>query len=121
MNNHQWQPGQRARVTRAYTAQYADPIAFRAGDRLIVGANDTEWPAFVCCTGPDGRSGWTPDRLIERDRAGGVARADYSALELTVVAGETVTILEEEGGWIRVTNSAGATGWVPVEHFSPAL
>lgn len=108
-----------ARVIKGYVAQYADPIAFRAGDLLSVGQNDTEWPTFVWCVGPDGRSGWTPERMIERDGDKGIALCDYSAMELTVAEGEIVTVLEAEGGWLRVRNSADETGWAPDDCFAP--
>jgi hypothetical protein len=33
------------RVVREYTAQYADPITVRAGDRVVVGTDDPEFLA----------------------------------------------------------------------------
>ena len=113
------QPGQIVPILSEYTAIYADPIAVRRGDRLIIGQADTDWPAFVWCTGPDGRSGWMPAQFFEQDTAeSGVALRDYSALELSVQADEHVTLVEEAGGWWWVTNATGLSGWVPVERIA---
>ncbi|MCU0618821.1 MAG: SH3 domain-containing protein [Gemmatimonadaceae bacterium] len=41
------------------------------------------------------------------------AVADYSARELSVVAGAVVTWLETRDGWVRVRTAGGAEGWIP--------
>ena len=45
-------------VHAAYTAQYADPIAFRAGERVEVGHADAEFPEWFWCRRPDAKEGW---------------------------------------------------------------
>ena len=45
----------KARLVRAYAAQHADPIAFAAGEPVVVGIRDEEWPEFWWATDPRGR------------------------------------------------------------------
>lgn len=40
---------------------------------------------------------------------------DYTATELSVEEGETVTVSFEESGWGWATNESGQSGWVPIE------
>lgn len=107
------------RVVADHRATYADPLRVRAGDLLQVGGRDEEFPGWVWCTGPDGRSGWVPEKDLERTERGAVARRDYSARELDVRAGEEVIPSEEECGWVWVTNASGEAGWVPRTHLAP--
>jgi hypothetical protein len=91
---------QQYRVTADYQTQYPDPIVMRAGDPLQVGQADADNPAWVWCTGPDGRSGWVPRAYFARDGAAGRALRDYEATELNVRVGEVLTGGEEESGWV---------------------
>ena len=99
------------RVVSRYTRQYADPIAVRAGEPITPGKEDHEYPGWIWCTDARGRSGWVPLAIVDRDA--GVARRDYSALELSVEPGELVTVEEEESGWALCRNATGSRGWVP--------
>src|SRR5262245_34537700 len=111
-------PGTVVRTTAAYQAQYDDPIVFRAGDRISIGENDTQWPAWAWCVGEDGRAGWVPELYV--DRASGQALHDYDAHELTVAAGEELLVELFEGGWYLVSGAQGRRGWVPAEHLALA-
>ncbi len=114
-------------ITRAYTAQYADPIRFRAGETLaLTGKIDTwedrdEW-LWLWATAPDGREGWVPAEVVDvpdpRNPVArpALARRDYDARELTVAAGERVEHLETVGGWHLCRAADGRVGWVPVSH-----
>lgn len=108
-------PGCRARVLKAYTATYPDPISIKAGATVQVGRQDDEWPAFLWCIAQDGRSGWTPLPYLERRGSQAVARRDYNAVELTVVAGDQLTLEEELGGWYWAAAADGRRGWLPTE------
>jgi hypothetical protein len=44
---------------------------------------------------------------------------DYTAAELPLQAGETITLHHEENGWYWATNTAGRSGWVPSTHIKP--
>ncbi len=109
------------RVREAYGAAYAEPVAVRAGEELVVGAREDQWqgnPAWtwVWVTDPCGRQGWAPASVIAREGESAVAARDYDARELSVGAGEQVTVSEEESGWLWCANDRGESGWVPATH-----
>ena len=60
-----------------------------------------------------------PRRLsphVERRGEGiGVGLRDYSAVELSVTAGERVTVEDEAAGWLLCVTDDGRRGWVPLE------
>jgi hypothetical protein len=109
----------RYKVLTDYQTQYPDPIVMRAGDPLQVGEADADNPAWVWCTGPDGRSGWVPRAYFAWDGAAGRALRDYAATELNVRVGEVLTGGEEESGWVWAANAQGQKGWVPMTHVEP--
>ena len=45
-----------------------------------------------------------------------VLQRDYTATEVNVDEGETVTVLLMESGWGWVSNESGQSGWVPLEY-----
>jgi SH3-like domain-containing protein len=45
-------------------AQYADPIAFRAGETVEVGHADAEFPEWLWCRGPDAKEGWVHSSFL---------------------------------------------------------
>lgn len=101
------------RVAHDYTPQYPDPITVRAGDRVQVGRDDPEVPGWYWCTGPDGRMGWVPERLLRRDGPAAVMLRDYTARELRVLAGAEVSLVDAMSGWAWVTDADGRAGWIP--------
>jgi len=111
-----------ARVLKAYTTQYPDPIAIRRGDQVILGKRDTEFPGWVWATSlSTGKSGWVPERylIVRGDQAESVR--DYSARELDVAEGAMVTIVEELLGWSLVETGSGARGWIPQSHLARSV
>lgn len=109
----------RARVVRAYRAQYANPIRFAVGDIVAVGERDTEWPAFAWTTTRDGNAGWAPAEWL-KPLGDGRAEAlrDYSARELDVDAGDELVLHGELGGWWWCEQDDGQLGWVPDTHLA---
>ena len=105
-----------ARVIKAYQASDPEPLVIRAGERLTVGENSDQWPAYVWCVNQAGKGGWVPEAFLEREGDSGVARRDYSAAELTVSVGEELVLGEKAGGWFWATNRANCSGWVPAEY-----
>jgi hypothetical protein len=106
------------RVTTPYAAQYAEPIAARAGEALIVTDRVDHWDGrqdwvWVWCTDPRGKSGRVPAALIEGEGAHAHARRDYSAAELFVAAGAEIAVEREESGWLWCIDAGGNAGWVP--------
>lgn len=110
-------------VIKDYQAEFADPIAVAAGEAFVVNDKRSPWDdnpewMWVWCTDQRGKSGWTPQNLIELSEDGriGTARTDYDARELTVAAGQELTIELEESGWYWCCDQAGKHGWVPISH-----
>ena len=101
------------RVMHDYTAQYPDPITVRAGDRVLVGADDPEFPGWWWCTGPDQRGGWVPEQFLQRTGSEALMLRDYTARELTVRAGAEVVLHASISGWVWATNGDGDEGWIP--------
>jgi hypothetical protein len=108
------------RVVREYSAQYPDPITVHAGDRVLVGADDPEFPGWRWCTGPDGRAGWVPESFLQPQGMEVVMRRDYTARELSVRAGAEVSVGETDSGWVWATLADGCAGWIPEACIAPA-
>lgn len=104
----------RKQVIEAWEATYPEPIALAAGDTVVVGRRDDEWPEFVWCDAPTGRSGWVPAAFLDTPE-GPEARATraYSARELTASPEALVEVLESAAGWSWCRTGEGATGWLP--------
>lgn len=103
-------------VIQEYRAQYTDPIVMRLGDVVTLGERDAEYPWWLWCTHPDGRSGWVHESFLSIEGSVGRALCDYSAKELTAIAGEVIELHEERGGWVRATKARGESGWLPADH-----
>ena len=104
------------RVVADHEASYPDPIIVRRGDFIFPTDRTEEWDGHLWIWAAAGvREGWVPDDLIEQERETGPARAayDYSALELSITAGETVAALGERHGWVWCVNDEGDEGWAP--------
>lgn len=112
--------GRPYRVVSDYRAAYPDPIVITAGERFQVGESDRDNPAWVWCTGSSGKGGWVPAVYVRRDGDVGVALRDYSAMELSVRAGEGLTVLDDEAGWVWARDERGQLGWVPLENVDRA-
>lgn len=110
-----FEPGTVVRATADYQPAYPDPLVVSAGEEVTVGREDTEWVGWVWCANAAGKGGWVPKRCVEPAGEGdkGKVLFDYTAAELPLQAGETLTVHYEEGGWYWVTNAAGESGWVP--------
>lgn len=104
------------RVVAAHSAASPDPLRLRPGQRVGVGRRHDQWPSYIWCTGPRGRTGWVAERFLARAGDDWLATADYSAAELSVEVGEQLTVTDEAGGWVWATTSPGAVGWLPAEN-----
>jgi hypothetical protein len=111
----------RSRAIHDYRTQYANPIRFRQGEVVTLGARDTEWPAFIWTITPiDGNAGWAPfDWLKPLGDGRAEALRDYSAQELDVDAGDDLLLHHELGGWWWSEHADGRVGWVPATHLEP--
>jgi hypothetical protein len=111
--------GIRHKVVTDHEPSYPDPIAMHTGDRVKLGKRDPENPGWIWCTAADGKAGWVPEAYLDVDGDVGIARRDYSAVELWVRVEEEVAVTQEESGWCWVTSSSGESGWVPRSKLSP--
>lgn len=101
-------------VAEGWKTTYPEPIELAAGDTVVVGRRDGEWPEFVWCDADTGRSGWVPaDFLDTPDGVEAAATRAYSGRELTAAAGEPVDVLESAAGWSWCRTRDGSTGWLP--------
>jgi hypothetical protein len=53
---------------------------------------------------------------MDADGQTGTTHAAYNAKELTVAAGQELTIEHEESGWLWCRDQQGKRGWVPISH-----
>ena len=102
-----------ARVSADYQAAYPDPLILAAGDSVRVIKRDPEFPGWLWCTDQRGKSAWVPESYLDLRGNSGVLRQNYSSAELTVCAGEQLTLLKFECGWFWACRASGQPGWVP--------
>ncbi|WP_396613758.1 SH3 domain-containing protein (plasmid) [Haloferax sp. S1W] len=108
----------RRRVVSDWEATYSDPIVVEAGEVVSVSDRETKWDGWRWCIAPDGREGWIPEAYLSQQDGEWVVEADYSAVEVSVEAGETVVSHESLAGWEWCETSSGEEGWVPSENLS---
>ena len=112
------EPPQTAVAIAVWKVMYPDPIVVQAGESVIVGATDPEWPGWTWCTDQRGKSGWTPAEYLQPSLETGIAVAlhDFTARELNIDIGDTVSLLQFQSGWYWASNAAGQEGWIPASH-----
>jgi hypothetical protein len=111
----------RMRVTASRVSDHIDDVRLRAGDSIVVGHRNQQYPEFVWCATEDGHHGWAPEEFLEMTGPGtAVALRDYAAAHLTVSRGEILEALEQVGSWIFCRNASGRSGWVRVDALEPA-
>ena len=115
----------RYRVMAGYQASYADPFSVTAGETFQVSERSDSWNSnpewiWIWCTDRQGKQGWVPKTMITFNSDGitGTARFTYTAMELTVAAGEELVAHQEESGWVWCSNYQGKSGWVPLDHIT---
>jgi Variant SH3 domain len=123
MNGPQTAPKRTCWVIKDYQAEFSDPLAVEAGETFAVSERTTAWEdnpdwIWVWCTDQREKSGWVPKNIIQMDADGqtGSAHTPYTARELTVIAGQELTIENEESGWYWCCDQQGKRGWVPTSH-----
>ena len=102
-------------VVETWQPAYRRSLVLRAGDRVTVGQQDTEWTSYQWCTDEAGTGGWVPhDYLVtEEDGTTATTTVDYSTVELSVEADSLVTGFQAAGDWTWCVADDGAEGWVP--------
>ena len=106
---------ERHRVVKSYESPYTEPLTLPRGERLRWEPLECQWPGWVWCTTDGGESRWLPENWVEKEGEYCVLQRPYTATELSLEEGETVTVLLMESGWGWITNESGQSGWVPLE------
>jgi hypothetical protein len=108
----------RGRVIAEHQMSYPDPLDVHAGETVTLDGREDPWDGhpewtYLWCINRQGKGGWVPADLIERAGDTGTLRSDYDTRELSVAAGEIVTVERAAYGWLWCTNAQGTSGWVP--------
>lgn len=103
-------------VVSAYERAFAVAPRVAAGEEVTFKAHDAKHPGWFSGTDVRGVDGYFPAAWFNfsSDAARPVARRDYDAMELSVTAGQRVTVRETVGNWARAAAADGRVGWVPV-------
>ena len=97
-----------------YDAVYPVALCLTAGEHVHTIRWDSEWPGWIWCEAEDGRAGWVPERILERDRSGGASLTEnFDGTEISICLGEHLVVEREESGWLWCRGSEGKVGWVP--------
>lgn len=111
-------------VIEEHTSEFPNPITFRKGAPLTVGeeyAGPEGWANWLHCETEGQGGGWVPAQIIERT-GGTTARAleDYTARELDVRPGDSLTCSRTLNGWAWCEKlDSSASGWVPLDNLEP--
>ena len=92
------------------------PLLVKAGDKLDLSDRESDWPGWIWCSTPAGKSGWVPAADVEPMGQIGLVRCDYDATELSAEVGEELIANDDESGWLRCANEHGQNGWIPIEN-----
>jgi hypothetical protein len=104
----------RVRVTESRPRDHVETIHISPGDVVGVGHRNQQFPEFLWCASENGHQGWVAESYLEMtSEKEAVALREYDAAQLTVVEGELLNALDEQGAFILCRNAAGAQGWVP--------
>jgi uncharacterized protein YgiM (DUF1202 family) len=109
-------------ATEAHVIPARPPLALAAGDVVVVGSRDEDWPAFVFVTAAGGGSGWVPSRCLSADAGDALVETPYDTTELATARGEILEVLvrDDESGWLWCRATGGREGWVPSRTVRPA-
>jgi hypothetical protein len=116
MTDDAFEPGKKGRVTEAYHAAYPNPLTVSAGELLTYGRKDSRWPGWVWCINWEGKGGWVPEQFMLIDGKDCIVQRDYTARELSVHAGDLLTLRELESDWYWASDQSGKSGWVPANN-----
>lgn len=104
----------KVRVTASRPADHVVTIHIRPGDVVGVGHRNQQYPEFLWCASGDGHQGWVAESYLRMTgEKEAVAQREYDAAQLTVIRGELLDVLEQQGSWLLCRNARGVQGWVP--------
>jgi len=102
--DHPW-----LRVIKAWRATYIPALAVTAGQRVLPGRIDDEYPGWQWVVDDNGLGGWVPSEMVQGNRI----TTPFDTAELTVAADDMLKPLDHRLGWTRCQTQDGRTGWVP--------
>jgi hypothetical protein len=102
-----------ARVIENHDPVHEQVLIARAGEILVPGRVDDEWPGWIWCVDEAGTGSWVPDAYLAMDGRTARLLVDYEATELTVRPGDLLALQHEINGWWWAVDSQGQEGWVP--------
>ena len=107
-------------VLESHDASYAEPIEVTKGELVSLTGREDDWDGhrWLWAVAEDGREGWIPDDLVTVTDDGSVASRDFSAIELTCAAGDSVAFMWETHGWAWCRKDDGSVGWLPLKNLS---
>ena len=104
----------RVRVTESRARDHVRNLSVHVGDMVGVGHRNQQYPQLRWCTPESGHSGWMAECYSEyTSPTEALVTHDYDASQLTVLAGETLEVLDEVGDWLLCRNDSGIQGLVP--------
>jgi hypothetical protein len=107
------------RVIKEYKSPYPIPNVFREGEQVEIlkeFTDDPDWENWVWCKGKNGKQAWAPVQYLTIDGETGIFRRNYNAMELSVSAGEELSVYEEINGFGMAEKADGKKGWVPLRN-----
>jgi SH3-like domain-containing protein len=113
-NDHMTTELNKVRVIESRPRDHVVTIHVSPGDVVGVGHRNQQYPEFLWCASEDGHQGWVAESYLEMSsETEAVALKEYDAAQLTVVEGEVLDVVDEQGAFLLCRNAAGAQGWVP--------
>ncbi len=104
----------RVRVIESRPRDHVRNLSVHVGDMVGVGHRNQQYPQLLWCTSESGSSGWMAESYLEyTSPTEAVVTRDYDASQLTVIADDTLEVLDEVGDWLLCRNDSGIQGWVP--------
>lgn len=112
-------------VIAAHASGLPQPITFEAGAPLVLGETYTRpegWDHWHFRETPGRPGGRVPVQVIGFvEGAGARARETYTARELDVQPGQSITVHRSLGGWAWCERAdPPGSGWVPLASIAPA-
>jgi hypothetical protein len=102
------------RVVESRPCDHVVTIHIGPGDVVGVGHRNQQYPEFLWCASEDGHQGWVAESYLRMTgEKEAVALREYDAAQLTVIEGEMLEVLDQQGAFVLCRNAAGAQGWVP--------
>ncbi len=98
-------------VVVEHQASFRYSVELKVGEK--VRTSNKSKKGWVWCLSKSEKGVWIPEKYLERIGHIGIMLIDYDSRELSVAAGERLTFIKEESGWVWCTNQTGQRGWIP--------